>query len=50
MSTFRRSARTVGVTIAAFAVVVGFSIGGPANAVEIQPSPAPDATVASLRS
>ena len=47
MSTLRRSTRTIAATIAAFAVVVGLAIGGPAHATEVAPPPVDDSSIGS---
>ena len=45
MSPLRRSTRTIAATIAAFAVVVGLAIGGPAHATEVAPPPVDDSSL-----
>lgn len=45
MSTLRRSTRTIAATIAAFAMVVGLAIGGPAHATEVAPTPVDDSSL-----
>lgn len=45
MSTLRRSTRAIAATIAAFAVVVGLAIGGPAHATEVAPPPVDDSSL-----
>lgn len=45
MSTLRRSTRTIAATIAAFAMVVGLAIGGPAHATEVAPPPVDDSSL-----